>query len=133
MNKAVTPKQLELTAGKTREDLILATMPHIDPESPAFKADLAKVDAIERVTAAEAVLAAAGPPRSDETSDDFDWNTDDSIVLKEQRATAVYHNKIGELIIRQQAAWDDDRDSFVYVAPENAVTFMEALAKRARE
>ena len=43
MNKAVTPKQLELTAGKTRAELAAATAPHIDPEGPAFKEDMAKV------------------------------------------------------------------------------------------
>ena len=56
MNKAVTPKQLKLTAGKTRADLLLATAPHIDPEGPAFKADMAKVDKIEKKEAARAVL-----------------------------------------------------------------------------
>jgi hypothetical protein len=55
------------------------------------------------------------------------------VILKEQRATAVYHNKLGELIIRQRAAWDDDRDTFVYVMPENVVAFLEGAAKRARE
>ena len=33
--------------------------PHIDPESPAFKADMAEVDKIEKAEAAHAVLAAS--------------------------------------------------------------------------
>lgn len=130
MNKPTTPKQLELTAGKTREELLLASLPpHIDPESLAFKADLAKLDKIELAEAAGAVLG-SGHAFAEE---DFDWNTDDSVILKEQRATAVYHNKLGELIIRQRAAWDDDRDTFVYIMPENVVAFFEGAAKRARE
>jgi len=56
VNKAVTPKQIELTAGKTREELILATAPHIDPESPAMKESIAKVEKIEKEEAARAVL-----------------------------------------------------------------------------
>ena len=57
MNKNVTPKQLELTAGKTREELLIQALPsHVDPESPAFKSDLAKVDKIEKEEAARAVL-----------------------------------------------------------------------------
>jgi hypothetical protein len=133
MNKTITPKQLELTAGKTREELILATAPHIDPSSPALKADREKLDKIELAEAAGAVLGSGYAFREEVAEEDFDWNTDDSVILKEQRATAVYHNKLGELIIRQRAAWDDDRDAFVYVMPENIVAFLEGAAKRARE
>jgi hypothetical protein len=127
MNKHCSPKQLELTAGMSREDLLLATAPDIDPESPAFKADLAKVDQIEKVEAARAVL---GDNIIDE--DDFDWNKDDAVILQEQRATAVYHNRLGELIIRQKAAWDDERDTFVYITSENVTAFLEGAAKKAR-
>lgn len=118
--KAVTPKQLELTAGT-----------HIDPESPALKESIKKVERIELAEVAEAVLAQAGPPSRD--PDDFDWNNDDSIVLREQPATAIYHNRHGVLVIRQKADWDAESDTFAFITPENAVRFMEALAKVARE
>ncbi len=67
--------------------------------------------------------------------DAFDWDNpeEDAIVMREQRATAVYRNRHGELIIRQRASWNDDEDTFVFISPENEVTFMEGLAKRARE
>jgi hypothetical protein len=53
----LTPKQLELTADRTREELLIQALPpHIDPESATFKADLAKVNQIEREDAARAVL-----------------------------------------------------------------------------
>jgi hypothetical protein len=146
MNRNVTPKQLELTAGKSREELLLATAPHIDPASPALKESLAKVDKIEMEEAARAVLG-KDAPGADSTKivqvrgstvvvsddDDFNWNNpnEESIVLREQRATAVYRNRFGELIIRQQC-WPDD-DSFIYVTPENVTAFLEATAKRARE
>ncbi len=125
MNKPVNPEQLELASGMSREEFLLARAPHIDPESPAFKADLAKVDRIA------IALAATDPPVGAEV--DFNWNDDDSIILREQRATAAYRNKGGDLVIRQQAAWNDEYDAFVCITPENEVTFMEALAKRARE
>jgi hypothetical protein len=135
MNKHITPKQLELTAGKTREELLVQSLPsHIDPESPAFKADLAKVDKIEKEEAAHAVLAAAGPPRRDDVEfDDFDWHDDPSVVLRSQPATAIYHNPKGHIVIRQERSWSEDSDPYVMISPENATTFMEALAKRARE
>jgi len=155
MNKAVTPKQLELTAGKTREELILATAPHIDPDSPALKADRSKLDKIEMAEAATAVLgkaapgladrvmesaasvksilAQAGPARPDVEFEDFDWKSDPSVVLQEQRATAVYHNPYSGIVIRQERLWDEESDPYVVISAENIVTFMEALAKRARE
>jgi hypothetical protein len=140
--KHVTPKQLELTAGMSREDLLLATAPDIDPESPAFKADMAKVDQIEKAEAARAVLGdKVAASRASVSSiveadiideDDFDWNKDDAVILQEQRATAVYHNRLGELIIRQKAAWDDERDTFVYITSDNVMAFLEGAAKKAR-
>jgi hypothetical protein len=137
--KHVTPKQLELTAGKTREELLADTMPHIDVNGDAFKESLKVVDQIEKAEAASAVLglgdkvaASQAPVQSIVDEDDFDWNTDDSIVLREQRATAVYHNRLGELIIRQKAAWDDERDTFVYITSENVTAFLEGAAKKAR-
>jgi hypothetical protein len=127
----VSAKQLELTANKTREELLVQALPsHIDPESPAFKADLAKIEKIEKAEAAQAVLAHAVPS---DNGEDFDWDTDDAVILKEQRATAVYHNRRGELIIRQRAAWDDEGDTFVYITPDNVVAFLEGAAKQARE
>ncbi|MCW2110469.1 hypothetical protein [Bradyrhizobium elkanii] len=132
MNKHITPEQLELVSGfsdrsenlSPREEVLLARAPHIDPESPAFKADLAKVDKIS--------LAMAADPAAGEEVE-FNWHDDDSIILREQRATAAYRNRAGELIIRQKADWDEERDTFVFISPENEVTFLEALAKRQRE
>jgi hypothetical protein len=141
MNKAISPKQLELTAGKPREDLLKMTAPHIDFEGAAFQESLKKVDAIEKAEAATTVLAASGPVMGSgfafgfRDDDGFDWDNpeEESVILKEQRATAAYRNKTGELIIRQRASWDEERDTFVFISPENEVAFLEGLAKRARE
>ncbi|WP_375762902.1 hypothetical protein ACE10X_22740 [Bradyrhizobium sp. Pha-3] len=123
MNKPINPEQLELATGLSREEWLLTQAPHIAPESPAFKADIAKVDKI--------ALTMAADPVDEEV--EFNWNDDDSIILREQRATAAYRNKDGDLIIRQRARWNDDEDTFVFISPENEVAFMEGLAKRARE
>jgi len=125
--KPVKPSQLELdqaNPSKTREQLIQDTMPHIDTNGAAYQGDLAKVDAIAVAERAKEIL----------DSDDFDWNAadNDAVILKEQRATAVYHNRLGELIIRQKASWDDDGDTFVYVTPENCNAFMDGIAARIR-
>ncbi|MDP1583935.1 MAG: hypothetical protein Q8M18_10975 [Bradyrhizobium sp.] len=67
------------------------------------------------------------------SEDDFDWNNPDeeSIVLREQRATAVYRNRSGEVIIRQRS-WPDE-DTFVFIAPEFATAFMEGMAEKLRK
>ena len=100
--------------------------PHIDPESPAFKADLEKIDKIALSEAATAVLA-------EPDFDDFDWAKDPSVVLHEQRATAIYRNRWNGIVIRQERTWDEDSDPFMIISEDNAVTFMEALANVARE
>jgi hypothetical protein len=98
-------------------------MPHIDPNSPAYQADLAKVDAIATSERAREIL----------DSEDFNWNTDDAVILREQRATAVYHNKIGELIVRQKAGWDEDEDTFIFVTEDNCNAFIDGIAARIRQ
>jgi hypothetical protein len=148
--KHATPKQLELTAGKTVTELLQDSAPHIDFEGAAFQESLKGLDKIEKAEAAravlgmddveatvrskaDAILASAGLPPVARDFDDFDWASDDSVILHEQRATAVYRNKFGGIVIRQEKAWDEDADPYIVVSADNEVTFMEALAKRARE
>jgi hypothetical protein len=132
MNKRVTPQQLDLVKEMSREEMILATAPHIDPHSPQFKADAEKLERIEIAEAATAVLAASGPS-NDQSYDEFDWCRDPSIVLHEQRATAIYRNGWNGIVIRQERTWDEESDPFMVITDENSVMFMEAIAKVARE
>lgn len=104
MNKAVTPEQLSLV-----QDDPAPVKPEVNlPDKPDVK-----------------------PWATLSDSDRFDWASDDSVVLREQRAVAAYYNKEGELVIRQRS-WPDD-DGFIFVAPENVTEFLEGVAKRARE
>jgi hypothetical protein len=48
------------------------------------------------------------PRATPEPSGDFDWNDGDSVVLTEQRETAIYWNPNGDLVIRQKCWPDDD-------------------------
>jgi hypothetical protein len=76
----------------------------------------------------------ASPPLAQEDPDTFDWNdpNEDSIVLREQRATAVYRNRLGEVIIRQRGPWPDE-DSILYISPENEIAFMEGMAEQLKK
>ena len=44
---------------------------------------------------------------------DFDWATDDSVILERRSALAVYVNSRAEVVLRMQAEWNEDDDSFV--------------------
>lgn len=112
MNETVTPKQLELTTENISDELPIQSL------DPDIKAELDKIRAVAKVI---------------NDADDFNWHDDDSIILREQRAVAVYRNKGRDLVIRQQACWNDDEDAYVCVTPENEISFLEALAKKARE
>ncbi|MFL9827181.1 hypothetical protein [Rhodoplanes sp. SY1] len=59
--------------------------------------------------------------------DDFDWDENDSIVLQEQRATAVYRNKRGALVIRQERSWDEEDDTFIVISRTNEQAFIDRL------
>jgi hypothetical protein len=58
--------------------------------------------------------------------DDFDWITDDSVIIPRQPAIAVYFNKCDEIVIRQGADYPDE-DRFVYVRRENLAPLIHRL------
>ena len=78
----------------------------------------------------------ASPPlvAEEDRSDAFNWDdpNEDAIVLREQRATAVYRNKSDEVVIRQKGPWPDE-DVFIYLSPENEVAFMDGMAEKLRK
>jgi hypothetical protein len=67
------------------------------------------------------------PADAPEASSDFDWNDDDSIVLHEQPAIAVYINQSGGLTIRQERSWNQADAIIIAIAPENVGTFIDKL------
>jgi hypothetical protein len=71
------------------------------------------------------LLVASGP-------DEFDWHNDDTVVLREQRATAVYRNHDGDVVIRQRGS-DDNEDTFVFITTENEIAFMEGMAEQLKK
>ena len=62
-----------------------------------------------------------------EANSDFDWNSDNSVVLHHQPAVAAYINQSGGLTIRQERAWDQDEDIIIAIAPENVGEFIDKL------
>jgi hypothetical protein len=72
-------------------------------------------------------LLASVPPATPK-EDRFDWASDEVVVLREQPATAIYHNPAGGLVIRQRSPyWDDDDDPFICVNAELIDGFLDRL------
>jgi hypothetical protein len=67
------------------------------------------------------------PRATPEPSGEFDWSSDDSIVLHHQPAVAVYINEAGGLTIRQERNWDEDQDTIIAIAPESVSEFIDKL------
>jgi hypothetical protein len=62
----------------------------------------------------------------------FSWDDDkDSVVLLEQPRTAVYTNPNGCIVIRQEAAWDEEVDPVIIIAPANIPTLVHVLQREA--
>lgn len=80
----------------------------------------------------ESAEASAGAAAA-EPETEFNWNTDDSVVLNDQPATVVYVNKAGGVVIRQERSWDQEEDSVVYLSSREAVrTVIAALQRELR-
>ena len=67
------------------------------------------------------------------SKDDFDWRSDDSIVLREQLSIAIYVNTMGGVVIRREMLWDEEQDTIICFRPENVDRICEALKAAARE
>lgn len=84
------------------------------------------------MAAARATVAAYTPP-----APDFDWGSNggdaDSVVLWDQPATAVYWNPRGQVVIRQEAHWNDDDDTCLIFDPGNLPRLIERLEQVLRE
>jgi hypothetical protein len=76
-----------------------------------------------------AQLSPIDKPDDAPAEDDFDWYHDDSIVLTEQPAFAVYSGR-HHVVIRQQANYPDE-DSYVIVAPHNLPRLIDRLRELA--
>lgn len=105
MNKPVNHAELPFTGDET-------------PESG--KAVLISTEVETALARIEAKIAASQPEQ-------FDWTKDESVILHDQPATAVYFNPEGSLVIRQEQAWDRDDDTCVFVTKQNQQAFLDRL------
>ncbi len=60
-------------------------------------------------------------------ADGFDWRGDPDVLAHRQLAIAVYENERGEVVIRQEADWNDDEDTYIVVAREHVPALIRRL------
>lgn len=53
-------------------------------------------------------------------AEQFDWLTEDCVVIERQTAIAVYRNRRGHVVIRAESNCDDD-DRFILLGTESAL------------
>ena len=103
----------------------------------AFHAEAQRCQRGPTCDAETTLPAATQPPASkaaqagsdeDGTCTEFDWLKDEGdVVLPSQAAIALYFNRRGDLVIRQEADFARDEDSFVYVEKGNVQAFLDKL------
>jgi hypothetical protein len=64
-------------------------------------------------------------------SERFDWNTDDTVIIRPQPAIAVQGDEHGNLLIRQEGQYGISDDQYIDVRRENVLTFCRAVLREA--
>ncbi|MCA1400067.1 hypothetical protein [Bradyrhizobium sp. BRP56] len=65
---------------------------------------------------------------SGDYDDDFNWRVENAdVVVPDQRATAIYVNKWGQAVIRQERAWDEEQDTFICIDHAHLPDVIRAL------
>jgi hypothetical protein len=64
-------------------------------------------------------IAAAVKPDREEPEENHFLPESESMVLPSQPAIAIYTNRYGQIVIRQEATGCDDEDHFVYICPHH--------------
>ncbi|WP_340672539.1 hypothetical protein [Bradyrhizobium ottawaense] len=60
--------------------------------------------------------------------DRFDWSVNnEDVLLAEQRTTAVYVNRWGQAVIRQERNWDEESDPFMTIDHKHLPAVIERL------
>ncbi len=60
----------------------------------------------------------------------FDWDDNDTLVIRTVKAVAVYRNQFNEIVIRQENADPHDEDYFVHVPQSELRKLIAALQKQ---
>jgi hypothetical protein len=108
-------------------DLLALVEPPADADDPQDEASGFQEPVVLALGPSSTRLVGPGP-----ALDDFDWSTDDSVVVKPRPGVAVYENKSGDVVVRVQNTDDpDDGDHFAYLSQEALWPVIKALTEYA--
>lgn len=65
--------------------------------------------------------------------DDFDFKSDDHVVVESRRGIAVYCNMLGEITIRVQGAGEDGLDEALSLTKEESEAVIIGLSREIKE
>lgn len=124
MNKPIAPEQLSLSAEMTREEILLQALPpHIDPDSPALKADLEKIDRIARERAEEERELALSRQTAERSAVPDDGEV--CLVPNQEIILARIDKQTGDLWLKQ-VNWPDE-DAQIKVSRELIPMFADQI------
>lgn len=69
----------------------------------------------------------AAAPEAPEASDPFSWSDTGNVILRPQRATAIYWGQNGDLVIRHERDWDETDDTYIGVNRNQIDVFIDQL------
>ena len=95
-----------------------------------FQDDIPPADERGEVATAERVAESEIDETSPVDADKFDWGSDDSVIVQEQLAIAVYRNRANGVVIRQEARSFDEDDQFVILRDAEAVRILLRALRR---
>lgn len=78
--------------------------------------------------------AEPSPNKPGERYDDFDWATDEAVIMQRQQGLAVYRNQSGGIVLRIEREWDEDADPYIALnSPEAVEKLIASLQMHLRE
>ncbi|WP_407174549.1 hypothetical protein [Bradyrhizobium sp. STM 3562] len=72
-------------------------------------------------------ISLAGSGHEDLTDENYFGIDSDCVVVSSQAAIAVYENRRGDIVIRQERNWDEDEDHLILIHPSNLPLLIQAL------
>lgn len=100
-------------------------LPRDKPESETKESEATSAEPARRPTTLEGLERHLAEL---EAADDFEWSADNpSVVIPEQPRTAVYWNRAGQLVIRQERGPLEEDDSAVVFNPDSLKALITEL------
>jgi hypothetical protein len=111
------------TGPQTEAQTAVQTTP---PLAPGSSGDAA--------AAVEQIIQKHTAPQPKPEDDEFKWDMENPDVLVWDRPSiALYYNKMGQIVIREEARWPDDEDPYIRIDRHDVPALIEKLRELAQQ